>query len=62
MADLSAFPDELTVSGWAENAMCWAVAKGIIGGLQTGETTILLPQGNATRAQVATILMRFLQE
>lgn len=62
MADLSAFPDELTVSGWAENAMCWAVAKGIIGGLQIGETTILLPQGNATRAQVATILMRFLQE
>ena len=62
MADLSAFPDELTVSGWAENAMCWAVAKGIIGGLQTGETSILLPQGNATRAQVATILMRFLQE
>ena len=62
MADLSAFPDELTVSGWAENAMCWAVAEGIIGGLQTGETTILLPQGNATRAQVATILMRFLQE
>ncbi|MBQ3357178.1 MAG: S-layer homology domain-containing protein [Oscillospiraceae bacterium] len=37
--------------------MSWAVGEGIIGG-SDGK---LLPQGNATRAQVATILMRFIQ-
>ena len=60
--DLSAYPDGNEVSGWAEDAMCWAVEKGIIGGLQTEKAVILMPQGNATRAQVATIFMRFIQE
>ena len=60
--DLSAYPDGKEVSGWAEDAMCWAVEKGIIGGLQTEKAIILMPQGNATRAQVATIFMRFIQE
>lgn len=60
--ELSSFPDGKAVSGWAEEAMCWAVAKEIIGGVQAEQAVILMPQGNATRAQVATIFMRFLRE
>ena len=56
-ADLSTFPDAEQVSAWASDAMQWCVAKGLIGG-SNGK---LLPQGNATRAQVATIIMRYLQ-
>ena len=54
---LSGFPDADKVSSYAQTAMQWTVAEGIIGG-SDGK---LLPQGNATRAQVATILMRFIQ-
>lgn len=56
-ADLSAFPDADAVESWATDAMQWAVAEKLIGG-SDGK---LLPQGNATREQVATILMRFIQ-
>ena len=55
--DLSKFPDAGKVSSWAKDAIAWAVAEGIIGG-SDGK---LLPQGNATRAQVSTILMRFIE-
>ena len=44
-------------SAWAEEAMSWAVAEGLISGVTNDE---LQPQGNATRAQVAAILQRFL--
>ena len=55
-ADLSAYTDADQISSYATDAMSWANALGLI----TGETpTTLVPQGNATRAQVATILMRF---
>ena len=55
-AALSGFPDAGQVStDWALEPMQWAVAKKLI----TGSDGLLLPQGNATRAQVATILMRF---
>ena len=54
---LSGFPDADKVSSYALTAMQWTVAEGIIGG-SDGK---LLPQGNATRAQVATILMRFIE-
>ena len=54
---LSGFPDAGKVSSYAKTALQWAVAEGIIGG-SDGK---LLPQGNATRAQVATILMRFIE-
>ena len=57
-ADLSGFPDAGQVSAsWALEPMQWAVAEKLIG----GSDGYLLPQGNATRAQVATILMRFIQ-
>ena len=55
--DLSIFPDGKMVSSWAEAPMKWAVG----GELIAGSEGMLLPQGNATRAQVATILMRFIQ-
>ncbi|MBQ3216952.1 MAG: leucine-rich repeat protein [Oscillospiraceae bacterium] len=60
-ASLSAFPDESKVSDWAKEAMQWAVGEGLIGGTNIGGTAYLDPQGFATRAQVATILMRFVQ-
>ncbi|MBQ6430614.1 MAG: S-layer homology domain-containing protein [Oscillospiraceae bacterium] len=55
--DPSGFPDAGKVSSWAKDAIAWAVAEKIIGG-SDGK---LLPQGNATRAQVSTILMRFIE-
>ncbi|MCQ4863047.1 alpha-N-acetylglucosaminidase C-terminal domain-containing protein [Pseudoflavonifractor phocaeensis] len=50
------FPDSEKVSDWAEDAMGWAVANGILTGNGAGE---LNPAGNASRAEVAAILMRF---
>lgn len=62
-ADLATFPDGSKVSGWAYEAMSWAVAVGLIGGMEdtAGGALYLKPEGNATRAQVATILMRFIE-
>ena len=59
--DLSAFPDKSKVSSWAGEAYAWAVGEGLIGGNQINGQTLLDPQGNATRAQVATILMRYIE-
>lgn len=55
---LNRFSDVDSVSGYAAEAMGWAVRNGLIGGVGDGT---LAPQGNATRAQVATILMRFVE-
>ena len=55
-ADLSGYADADKVSGYALEAMRWANAEGIING--TSPTT-LYPQGTATRAQAAAMLMRF---
>lgn len=55
-ADLSGYSDGTSISGYAVEAMQWANAEGLVTGIT--ETT-LFPAGNATRAQVATILMRF---
>ena len=55
--DLNAFPDGSKTASWVKEAMQWTVAEKIIGG-SDGK---LLPQGSATRAQVATILMRFIE-
>ena len=56
-ADLTTYTDQ--PSTWAEETMQWAVAEGLISGV-TEDT--LQPQGNATRAQVAAILQRFLAQ
>ena len=58
--DFSAFPDRGRVSGYATDALSWCVASQIIGGTQENGRVYLDPQGNATRAQVATILMRYI--
>lgn len=55
--DLSAFPDGDEVSTFADEAMKWAVAKGII----TGKSGRLDPKGEATRAEVAAIIQRFVE-
>lgn len=57
--DISTFPDGGEVSKFAKDAMSWAVAEGLITGTKAGDEVLLNPQGNATRAQVATILMRY---
>lgn len=55
---LSTFTDHAQVSGYAYEAMQWAVAEGLI----KGSNGNLLPKGNATRAQVAAILMRYINQ
>ena len=57
-ADLSAFTDLPQVSAYAAEPLQWAKALGLVGG-KTADT--LVPKGSATRAEVATILMRFRQ-
>ena len=56
-ADLTSYTDQ--PSTWAEETMQWAVAEKLITGVTNDE---LQPQGNATRAQVAAILQRFLAQ
>lgn len=50
------FSDYETISDYARPAMAWAVNAGIMGGMDDGT---LMPQGKATRAEVATMLMNF---
>ena len=57
-AGLGKYTDAGSVSGYAVEAMSWAVENGIITG--ASETT-LAPQGSATRAQAAAMLMRFIE-
>ena len=55
-ADLSAYTDADQIQSYAAESVAWAVAEGLIQGF---EDNTLRPAGNATRAQIATILMRF---
>lgn len=55
-ANLSSYDDVNLISDYAEEAFAWAIQKGIITGRTT---TTLAPQGIATRAEVATMIMRF---
>ena len=57
--DLSVFPDRNQVLEYAMEAMVWANGAGLITGNVVNDVTCLDPKGNATRAQLATILMRF---
>lgn len=57
-ADLSAFADNASVSTWAQPAMQWAVAEGYISGMGDSQ---LAPQGTATRAEIASVIMRFME-
>ena len=60
--DLSVFPDRDAVSAYAVEAMQWAVAEGLIKGTAASNgSTILSPKGNTSCAEMATILMRFVE-
>ena len=60
-AGLASFPDAGKVSTYAKDAMAWAVENGLVNGIKNGSETTLAPQGTATRAQVAAILARYVQ-
>lgn len=59
-ADLSRFPDISEVSGWAMEHISWAVGCGMINGKNINGTYYLDAKGNATRAECAAMLMRFI--
>lgn len=56
---LTGFPDADSVPSWARTAMAWAVGNGLISGVGENGVSYLRPEGCATRAQVATILMKY---
>lgn len=56
-AKLDSFSDAGNVSGYASEALSWAVSEGLI----NGASGRLMPKGDATRAQVAAILHRFVE-
>lgn len=59
---LGQFPDANVVDSWAKTALSWTVDKGIISGkIDASNKAWLNPIDNATRAEAATILMRYLQ-
>ena len=55
-ADLNAYADGAQISTWAQDAMRWAIASGLISGRSA---SALAPQSGATRAEIAQILMNF---
>lgn len=55
---ISEFTDSASVSDYATDAVTWALSEGILTGMGDG---ILAPQGTATRAQAAAMLMRFVE-
>ena len=57
-AQLSDYSDAGSVSSWAREAMLWANGSGLITGRSASS---LAPKGNATRAETAAILMRFIE-
>ena len=57
LGSLAGFADGGAVSGWARQAMTWAVGRGLIHGVGS----LADPQGSATRAQLAAVLTRFCQ-
>ena len=58
--NILSYADAFDVSGYAVSALQWACGAGIISG--TGDGSTLTPQGEATRAQAATVLMRFCEQ
>lgn len=57
-ADLSRVPDAGSISAWAQQAMCWAWATGLVEGDETGAVS---PAASASRAAAATLIMRYLE-
>lgn len=59
VGDLSGFADAGEISAWAVEALAWANAEGLVNGRSE---TAIAPAGTATRGEVATILMRYLDQ
>ncbi len=59
--DLTGFADAGKVPAWAKDYVQWAVNAGLISGKSSGGKTYLAPTDNATRAEFASIIMRFMQ-
>ena len=57
IGNIENFADSSNVSSWAKDALVWNVGVGLI----NGDNGALRPQGNATRAEIATLLMRFVE-
>ncbi len=55
------FPDAAKAGSYAESALIWATQKGLITGVKTNGVTLLSPKASAPRAQIATIIMRYLE-
>lgn len=60
--DFSRFADGALVSGWADEALRWATANGVLNGSKEANGLYLNPQSNATRAETATLMMNFIQK
>ena len=60
-SDLGNFPDANKVSAYALRPIRWAVAEGLITGNPVDGVETISPRGSASRAQVATMLMRFVR-
>ncbi len=60
-ANLNSFPDRSEISGWAAGYMQWAVGSGMVTGKNINGIYYLDPKGNATRAECAAMLTRFMQ-
>ena len=58
---LDTFPDASSVSDWAQDAMQWGVGVKLISGVATKDGAILQPQGSATRAQIAKVILNFFE-
>ena len=61
-ASIEDYPDVSSVHGWARDAMRWAVGAGVLSGVALEGQSYLQPRANATRAQVATIFMSFVNK
>ena len=59
--NLEKFPDQGNVSGFAVTGLIWATQEGLITGVLSNGVTTLAPKNNATRAQIAAIIMRYLE-
>ena len=53
---LDGYPDADAVSGWARDAVAWCIGEGLISGSDGGAID---PAGTATRAEIATVMMRY---
>ena len=60
--NLAVFADAADIAPWAKDFVNWAVAKGLISGMGAGDVTKMVPNGTATRQEIAVILNRYINE